>query len=306
MKIEDKDISFVVQGPVQASADRKQFTGITEECLQSIRQHFPDATIILSTWKGQNLEGLDFEKLCELEDPGPNFINQDGNQLKLNNNRQIYSSHMGLKAVETPYAAKLRTDNKLTGRGFVELFEQYSELPREENFAVLDSRVVTSSAFFISSHAGRPVHFHKSDLFDFGRTDDLLKIWSEHLIPELDFSKKKGYKSRYPATEQFLCLSWVSRLINKKCHINTKAGDHAGLGDTFWPSFIANNLIVDTPENLNLDVTERFYKRGNLSLEYDIQDWLFLNKQRNKPFDLKRLNRAYKVFIGQLGHLLKG
>ncbi|RTZ14639.1 LPS biosynthesis protein WavE [Vibrio aquaticus] len=294
--IENQEISFVVQGPVQASQDRKQRTGITEECLRSIREHFPNSPIILSTWKGQNLSGLNYDHLVELDDPGANFILQDDKQLKLNNNRQIYSAHMGLRAVTTKYAVKLRTDNKINGRGFVRLFEQYASLPREDELSLLNSRVVTSSAFFISSHAGKPVYFHKSDLFDFGETEDLLKVWGENLISELSFSKKGGYKSRYPATEQFLCLHWVSRLLGTDCHINTKAGDDAGLGDDFWESFIANNLIVDKPENIGLDVTERFYKRGNLALEYDLKDWLYLNGQTGKPFDKKRLYRGYKVF----------
>lgn len=41
----------------------------------------------------------------------------------------MYSTHMGLKAVKTPYAVKLRTDNLLTGRQFVELYERYADLP---------------------------------------------------------------------------------------------------------------------------------------------------------------------------------
>ncbi|MGF1754906.1 WavE lipopolysaccharide synthesis family protein [Vibrio makurazakiensis] len=307
MKIENKDITFVVQGPVQANSDRKQLLGITEQCLSSIRYYFPGSAIILSTWKGQEVSDLDFDKIIELDDPGPNFILQDGERLKLNNNRQMYSTHMGLKAVRTKYAVKLRTDNKLSGRNFITLFEQYARLPREKEFNFLNSRVVTSSAFFISSHAGKATHFHKSDLFDFGETEDLLKIWGEHFIPDgQSFSKQSGYKSRYPATEQFLCLNWISHLIKRPCYINTKAGDSAALGDEFWPNFIANNLIVDQPESLGLDVTARFYKRGNLALEYDLQDWLYLNGQRKKPIDAKRLYRLYKVLIGKLGHTLKG
>lgn len=56
-KIDDEAITFVVQGPVQASASRQQIAGITEQCLNSIRRFFPKSTIILSTWKGQPLDG---------------------------------------------------------------------------------------------------------------------------------------------------------------------------------------------------------------------------------------------------------
>ncbi len=294
MKIEDKDITFVVQGPVQASNCRAQIEGITSQCLNSIRQYFPDSTIILSTWKGQDLSDLVYDQVVELDDPGPNTIYQDGEPLTLNNNRQIYSAHMGLKEVQTQYAVKLRTDNKLTGRGFVEIYQQYAQAPRNKDFQLLNSRVVTSSTFFITSHVGKPVYFHKSDLFDFGETQDLLKIWNGHFIPEINFHKKPGYKSRYPATEQVLCLGWISRLLEKKSYINTKAGDDAGLGKDFWQACIANNLIVDAPENIGLDVTERFYKRGNLSLELDLADWKYIAGLDQKPFDKKRLERCFK------------
>ncbi len=294
MHIKDSEITFVVQGPVQTSNNREQIEGITSQCLTSIRRYFPESKIILSTWKNQDLSGLDYDQVIELDDPGPNTIYQDGAPLTLNNNRQIYSSHMGLKAVQTQYAVKLRTDNKLTGRGFVELYQQYAQATRNKDFQLLNSRVVTSSTFFITSHAGKPVYFHKSDLFDFGETQDLLKIWNGEFIPGIDFHKEPGYKSRYPATEQVLCLIWISRLLGKQYLINTKSADDAGLGEHFWRNCIANNLIVDTPENIGLDVTERFYMRGNLSLELDLSDWKYFAGLDKKPLDKKRLERSFK------------
>jgi len=294
MKITNEQISFVVQGPVQASVERQQNVGITQQCLQSIRHFFPDSPIILSTWKGQNLDGLTADTILELDDPGPNCIFEDGKLKKLNNNRQLYSSHMGLKQVTTEYAVKIRTDNKLISRNFVTLYEKYADIPRQAGFDYLSSRVVTNSAFFVSSHSGKTVHFSKSDLFDFGKTQDLLVIWGDDMLSDLHFSKAKGHKSRYPSTEQFLCLHWLEKLLGKKLYIHSKANDNAGLGDEFWPNFIANNLIIDAPENIGLDVTERFYKRGKWALEYDLKDWLYLNGQIPQPVDLKRSIRFVK------------
>ncbi|EFP96970.1 WavE lipopolysaccharide synthesis family protein [Vibrio caribbeanicus] len=295
-QIADKDITFVVQGPVQASQERKQLSGITEQCLRSIRAHFPESKIILSTWAGQPFEGLDYDQVLELEDPGPNFIFYGEKQVQLNNNRQLYSSHMGLAAVKTKFAVKMRTDNQLMGRGFVELYERYSEIKRESQYSLLNSRVVTSSTFFLLSHAGQDTHFHKSDLFDFGETQDLLKIWDGNFVPTLHFSKKAGYKSRYPATEQFLCLKWISHLLGENYKLTVKAGDDAGLGENYWKHFIASNLIVDLPENLGLDVTERFYHRGNLSQEIDLADWKEFAGIKKRTWDKKRLKRALKKY----------
>ncbi|MGF1697584.1 WavE lipopolysaccharide synthesis family protein [Vibrio lamellibrachiae] len=305
MKIRDKQITFVVQGPVQSRSERDQIVGITQECLQSIRSHFPESFIILSTWQGQPLGGLDYDHLIELEDPGSNTIYHDGKAITLNNNRQMVSAHMGLREVKTQYAVKIRTDNKVSGRQFVDTYQKYAELPRENDYKYFTQRTMTSSAFFISSHHGRTVHFHKSDLFDFGLTEDLLKIWSPRLIQELHFELKSGYKARYATTEQFLCLNWLSPFVGKELKINNLTNEEAGLGTGFWHRFIANNIIVDSPESLGLDVTERFYKRGNLALEYDLQDWLYLNKKISKPLDRKRIYRAYRSAIGKLLCILK-
>ncbi|WP_026025139.1 WavE lipopolysaccharide synthesis family protein, partial [Enterovibrio norvegicus] len=137
LSIPNKDISFVVQGPVQASDARKQIPGVTKRTLDSIRQYFPGSSIVLSTWKGQALEGLDFDKLIELDDPGQNSVFNNDIEQKLNNNRQLYSSHMGLTSVKTKYAVKMRSDNVLIGRGFVELFEKYHCLDRTDQDKLL-------------------------------------------------------------------------------------------------------------------------------------------------------------------------
>lgn len=127
MTIKFSDITVVVQGPVQAYQGRDQQAGITQVCLDSIRTHLPGARIILSTWEGQNCTGLAPDLLLQHPDPGANVVayNAQGEAQKLNFNRQIVSTCEGLKRVETPYAVKLRSDNYLTGHGFVTALEQF-------------------------------------------------------------------------------------------------------------------------------------------------------------------------------------
>ena len=121
--INNADITVVVQGPVVASPDRRMDEGITEKCLASIREHLPEAKILLSTWVGQPIEGLDYDELLLNEDPGSNVTEYgvDGKPDASNNNRQIVSSRNGLARVKTAYAMKLRSDNYLTGAQFKEL-----------------------------------------------------------------------------------------------------------------------------------------------------------------------------------------
>lgn len=42
---------------------------------------FPKSTIILSTWKGQPLDGLDYDQVLELDDPGANTVFMTASQL---------------------------------------------------------------------------------------------------------------------------------------------------------------------------------------------------------------------------------
>ncbi|MCE0493748.1 WavE lipopolysaccharide synthesis family protein [Vibrio salinus] len=300
MKVADSDITFVIQGPIQRKDDRSKRENITQTSIKNIRNLFPESTIIVSTWKGQNTDNIDCDTLLLLEDPGPNFVFNGKDKQQLNNNRQIYSTHQGLLHVKTPYAVKLRSDTVLIGREFVDCYEQFSDETRKESWSYLTRRVLTTSTFFICSHYGRTIHFHKSDIFDFGLTEDLLKIWPEELIPELTFSLPKAYKARYPATEQFLFLHWFGLLTQQSLHINSKTEDDAGLGAVFWPQFIANNLLVDKPENLGIDITERFYKRGNLALEYDLDDWKAFNEIARHPLNKKLISRRFKEWKGKV------
>ena len=71
-KISAKDITVVVQGPVQTFSDREQESGITRKCLDSVRYFLPGAKIILSTWHNQDLTDLDYDQLVLCDDPGTN------------------------------------------------------------------------------------------------------------------------------------------------------------------------------------------------------------------------------------------
>ena len=102
-----KDISVVVQGPIHTQDN------LTKRVLESVRTHLPDAELILSTWKGSNVDGLDCDVLLLNDDPGA--INGRNNV-----NRQIVSTRNGLQKATRTYAVKLRTDMQLTGTGFID------------------------------------------------------------------------------------------------------------------------------------------------------------------------------------------
>jgi hypothetical protein len=84
--IDSKDISVVVQGPIHTQDN------LTKRVLESVRTHLPNAELILSTWKGSEVDGLDCDILLLNDDPGAiNGLN--------NVNRQIVSTRNGLQKV---------------------------------------------------------------------------------------------------------------------------------------------------------------------------------------------------------------
>lgn len=175
MKITPDQISVVVQGGVS-----KEFT---PSCLKSIRKHLPQATIILSTWEGSNVGGLDFDELVLSPDPGAiarmyapeRNIGDNPNNI----NRQIVSTLAGLKKVKTKYALKTRTDFFMEKGSFVKYFDKFDK--RTEEMAVFKQRVL-SVLGNRSSH--RP--FFPFDFLFFGLTEDLIYLFDIPLMSKSD------------------------------------------------------------------------------------------------------------------------
>ena len=164
MKAKFENISVVVQGPVQSSQARKQQEGITEKCLLSIRKYLPGATIVLSTWKGQDISHLEYDKLVLSVDPGQN---KDG-YCPVNYHRQVLSTKAGLAVVTTPYAMKLRSDNFLTGNAFVNIQQSFPQTSSINCF--FKEKVVINSNLFRRTSNAHKVIFNASDFFYYGLT----------------------------------------------------------------------------------------------------------------------------------------
>lgn len=57
-----REISIVIQGKVDIEK--------TLKCIESVREYLPGAEIILSTWKGENVKGLDYDQVIFSDDLG--------------------------------------------------------------------------------------------------------------------------------------------------------------------------------------------------------------------------------------------
>jgi hypothetical protein len=232
--ISDKDISVVVQGPIHTQDN------LTKRVLESVRTHLPDAELILSTWKGSQIDGLDCDVLLLNDDPGA--INGRNNV-----NRQIVSTRNGLQKATRTYAVKLRTDTQLTGTGFIDAFDKYPERhpERREDFKVFERKIVIPTIYTRNPFHLNPYFFHPSDIFHFGLKSDMLLLWNIPMATESDV------KNLVP--EQYI---WLNALKSMSWNINLS---ELHLKEKFRLNEISlvNNFIVDTPRNLDLLFPER-------------------------------------------------
>jgi hypothetical protein len=253
-----KDISVVVQGPIHTQDN------LTKRVLESVRTHLPDAELILSTWKGSQIDGLDCDVLLLNDDPGA--INGRNNV-----NRQIVSTRNGLQKATRTYAVKLRTDMQLTGTGFIDAFDKYPE--RREDFKVFERKIVIPTICTRNPFHLNPYLFHPSDIFHFGLKSDMLLLWNIPMATESDV------KNLVP--EQYI---WLNALKSMSWNINLS---ELHLKEKFRLNEISlvNNFIVDTPRNLDLLFPERLMG-GFCSSCYSISEI----KQMIERYITKNLN----------------
>ena len=213
--IDSKDISVVVQGAIDPKC--------TKKCLKSIRKYLPKAEIILSTWEGSNIEGLDFDILVENKDPGAVIQNYESNAYN-NVNRQLVSTQNGLKKAGKIYTLKLRTDFFLKGPRFLKFFDKFPK--RNKNFSFFEHKVIIPSVYsreYSSENKKIKIPFHPSDFYFFGLTEDI-KLYFDN-IPLMPDNELANYKFKNPERkpyfgdtfkfppEQYFCLCFVQKFI---------------------------------------------------------------------------------------------
>jgi hypothetical protein len=250
------DLSVVVQGPVVGGPRDPADQQLTRRCLTSIRRCLPDAQIILSTWRGSDLQGLPFDVLIENEDPGPVYY-PDLPGKSNNVNRQIVTTRNGLLAADRRYTLKLRSDMLVQGTGFACYFDRF---PKRCDWSFLKSKVVASTIYARIPGQIWQWPFHPSDWFFFGETEDVLDIWDVPLAPEPDFTTWFVNRSRPPndqspshmaryVPEQYIWLSFLRKHREVRCEYQWDLSADTILATE--KSF-AGNLILISPRQAQL------------------------------------------------------
>lgn len=265
--INSSDISVVIQGPVFAQTSQHAPHGLTKQVLSSLRQHLPDATLILATWKDQNVQGLDADMILQLNDPGStNFykIGAKADNLYNNANRLIYSTQAGLAEVKTKYTLKIRSDLLMFHPLFSSYFNQFQHV--DAPWQVLQQRIVSFPIYSLKYEADhhqkdsiqptekiiQPRPFHVSDWAYFGLTTDLKTLFNCPLQDEPTTSRwfetrPKPANDIWPdrlwrySPEQYITSNLAQRTLGIQL-------EHSSQDDLeilqASEQFIANNFII--------------------------------------------------------------
>lgn len=231
-----KDISVIVQGDVCKH---------TQKGLLSIRRFLPDAEIILSTWEGTQVDGLEYDILLLNPDPRAEVFTKSGT--KNNINRQIFSTQNGLKNATRKYALKLRSDCVLKGNKFLTYFGKYTY--RNSKCKILKERVLVNTWHTRLPKQPQPLLFHPSDMFMFGLTEDLLNIWDIPLAIEPEHSMY--FKNNAPVNSQYYIDGNYVRFFAEMF---------------IWTSFLKKNNIQIEMQDWTDCLSEKMVELSELSI----------------------------------------
>jgi hypothetical protein len=268
--IQGEEVTVIVQGPVHGRPADSPAEQLTRRVLASVRHVWPAGELILSTWIGADVTGLDCDCVVLNEDPGAVPLNDSSlKHIQNNLNRQIVSTRGGLARATRKYAVKLRTDCLLLRPPD---FSSLPEQSRQREYQLLDARVIALNV--VSIHPlRRPVLFHLSDLFHAGLASDLRTLWNIPLAAEPGFTRYLKSTNRppidaNPGLEVFMRCSpeqyVIEQLVRRKFpDFSLRYQAEGSVESLFlWLRLLANNFQVLTPSQAGVELPERILSKN--------------------------------------------
>ena len=253
--IQYQDISIVVQGPILGPSSYDITKETTKVVCQRVRKLFPQSEIILSTYEGSNVEGIDYDVLVLSPDPGAaSFIYREEKALH-NINRMIVSTFNGVKAATRKYVLRLRSDLFVISKSFLNYFDQFPHY--NNDLKVVKSRIIAFSIHSLRRErgSGMEVHrpFHISDWAYFGYREDLYNLYDVDQVPEPEFSQWylthiKHFHDLFPARlwkmspEEYITSSFFKKHFPEIRYEHTVDVSHGNIEQS--ERLIANNFLV--------------------------------------------------------------
>jgi len=287
--MDSKDISVVVQGPVDGKG--------TQKCLRSIRKYIPGANIVLSTWKGSELNGFDYDKLVENEDPGSNVCSIERKEVN-NLSRQIVSTYGGLKYVNTKYTLKIRSDLIFYNSKILKI--KFENLKKNNKYCVFKERILVpsiySKLYLSENNQITPMLFHPSDWLFFGLSDDLKYLFNIELPKEPEFSlyykhnlKNSRFVDPYDynlfqyTPEQYIFYNAVKKKIAVKFDHRTDIN--------------SRNVHISRLCMLNNFYIANLGQLGIMNFKYDIKEHSLSDIDYSGLYTNERWEKEYKKYL---------
>lgn len=193
--ITSNNISVIVRGLIVGQSESDPNKQYTRRSLESIRKHLPHAQIILSSWSGSDVTGLDYDELVLSDEPEKIYLSQENEQKKMiAANHQITSTKNGLEKADRAYVISMRSDIVLTHTRFTSYFLKYNQVGPD---TVVSKRILTLPTY---NPRKSPFLFDVCDWFYFGARQDIEKLFSIPLMKEENLHGKK-INGLYPIKE---------------------------------------------------------------------------------------------------------
>lgn len=171
-KIDSKELSIVVQG--------QNIPHQTDLCLKSLRQYFPQAEIIFSTYVRENVKGLVANIIVKSKDPGATSLSPS---MHNNINRILTTTKAGLAKASRKYCLKIRSDLIVKNDKLLDNIASYFP-NREKAYSVFEERVIFYALWsrkyeYIANQYFILSPFYLSDWLCFGLTSDIKKYFMD-------------------------------------------------------------------------------------------------------------------------------
>ncbi|MBD9576211.1 hypothetical protein IB260_12910 [Pseudomonas sp. PDM23] len=269
MSIASRQLTVLLQGPLFDGA-----VDLAGRAVESVRRFLPDAQIVLAT---TDITGVPpFEDVDFVADgSAPYFEDVNGN---VNNVNKLISSMInGLSLVKREYCLKMRTDHVLCSDAVL------SRMGGGAQGELFVERVAVSN-LFLRNPCLVPYLFHLTDTLQFGRTEDLRKLWGIDLLPHdflflpdgprtNPFGTFQGFTSFRLLPEQAIFLRFAQRNGLK---LDLEHISHTSF-ELFsaWENLLAANFEIYDWQNLGIEPPKRFlsapYAPESVMTEWDLE-----------------------------------
>src|SRR5262249_25429781 len=145
--------------------------------------------IVVSTWEGANLRGVDHDVLVESADPG----GTGRATYNPNTNRMIVSSLEGVRAATRPLVCKLRTDMQFVSDVLLTHWDRWGERAdggrwgeRADELRVFERRLLAPNVFSRRPSYLAPFPLHPPDWSYFGLREDVELLFDAPLMSRAD------------------------------------------------------------------------------------------------------------------------